>query len=519
VTDYRTDTSRPINNLSSNDHNSLINRSILGSHPASAISADSTNFLKFFNSGLTNSQTIYDYLDYLFYYKGTNNYGFGVEALSGNTIGYHNIAIGHKAMSSDIQPSFNIAIGNYSMCYTNGNSTSNVAIGYQSLYNGVNVSSSIAIGYKALLGTVDNTGNNNIAIGSESMITNNAGFNNVAIGSGALYSNNDGYDNFALGMSALFSNYDGFGNIAIGSYALQYIINGSENIGIGYLVLNVCEGNRNIAIGSYSLRDCLNSDYNMAIGFNTLTNFTSGEYNTAIGYESMKTGIYNDNNLAIGVKSLYSINATGNTAIGNYAGYINSTGDYNVYIGYKAGYNHSGSDTLIIDNNDGTTPLVFGDFLNHRIGLGTTGYCDATLHVVGDFKYVDGEQSNGKVLKSDSVGMAHWGAYFSIVEVQNTGYTITLSDVGKTFTCNTGATATFNLPSVNSTHLGYEYTVVKLGSGTVIIDAADSDRIQDSGAGDTIYCSDSGIASITLKLVTSTLWIIYYANGTWITTE
>jgi len=66
--------------------------------------------------------------------------------------------------------------------------------------------------------------------------------------------------------------------------------------------------------------------------------------------------------------------------------------------------------------------------------------------------------------------------------------------------------------------LGYEYTIVKLGSGTIVITAADSDKIEDSGEGTTIYCADDGLATIRLKLVTETQWIIFFASGTWITT-
>lgn len=108
----------------------------------------------------------------------------------------------------------------------------------------------------------------------------------------------------------------------------------------------------------------------------------------------------------------------------------------------------------------------------------------------------------------------------SAVEAQNTGHTITTTDQGKTFTCDssTGVTRMFYLPSVGTTEIGYEYTIVKLGSDQVSVIAADNDKIEDSGEGMSIYCADDGIATITLKLVTSTQWIMKFANGTWITT-
>ena len=110
------------------------------------------------------------------------------------------------------------------------------------------------------------------------------------------------------------------------------------------------------------------------------------------------------------------------------------------------------------------------------------------------------------------------GGESTVVEAKNSGYTITTADVGKTFTCNSTTGQTFLLPSVGAGELGYGYTVTKLGSGRVTITAADSDTIEDSGAGLGIYCADSGIATIQLKLVSLTQWIIKSANGVWITT-
>ena len=105
------------------------------------------------------------------------------------------------------------------------------------------------------------------------------------------------------------------------------------------------------------------------------------------------------------------------------------------------------------------------------------------------------------------------------VQVKNSGYTITLDDAFITFTCDSSSDQIFLLPSVGSDDIGIEYSFTKLGTGKVTITAADTDIIEDSGAGLSIYCDDVGIASITLKLVTQTQWIIKSgATGTWTTT-
>lgn len=109
--------------------------------------------------------------------------------------------------------------------------------------------------------------------------------------------------------------------------------------------------------------------------------------------------------------------------------------------------------------------------------------------------------------------------FSTAVEAKNTGYTILLADNGKTFTCDSTSAQTFLLPSVDTVDIGTVFTIVKLGTGRVTIDAADSDTIEDSGAGDTIYCADEGDAVITLRLFTATGWNILFANGTWITTD
>lgn len=105
------------------------------------------------------------------------------------------------------------------------------------------------------------------------------------------------------------------------------------------------------------------------------------------------------------------------------------------------------------------------------------------------------------------------------VENKNSGYSILTTDNAKVFVCNSTSTQTFNLPSVTASDIGFYCTIIKIGSGQVTIDAADSDTIQDSGAGDTIYCADTGIASITLVLCRETAWYITSAVGTWVTTD
>lgn len=110
-------------------------------------------------------------------------------------------------------------------------------------------------------------------------------------------------------------------------------------------------------------------------------------------------------------------------------------------------------------------------------------------------------------------------AFIAATTTKTADYSVASTDFGKTIIVNSSDSKTMALPSVGSSDVGAWVRVIKLGSGQVTIDAADSDLIDDSGAGDTIYCDDAGLASITLMLVSETQWAIVAAIGTWTTTD
>lgn len=102
-------------------------------------------------------------------------------------------------------------------------------------------------------------------------------------------------------------------------------------------------------------------------------------------------------------------------------------------------------------------------------------------------------------------------------EVKTNSYVITAQDLGKSISMNSADDKTFSLPSVGSSDDGSIVILDKIGAGKLTIDAADSDYIFDSGAGDGIY-SISSYASIVLEYHdTDTRWYIKHAVGTWVT--
>ena len=105
------------------------------------------------------------------------------------------------------------------------------------------------------------------------------------------------------------------------------------------------------------------------------------------------------------------------------------------------------------------------------------------------------------------------------VQAADSGITLTGSDFGKTITVNSASAETIYLPSVSSTDIGAQFSFVKLGAGNLTIVAADSDIIADSTAGGTIVNDTAAqtFATMTLRLVTDTKWVLMWGDGTWTT--
>ncbi|MFK7748753.1 MAG: hypothetical protein AB8B65_10200 [Kordia sp.] len=150
-------------------------------------------------------------------------------------------------------------------------------------------------------------GNNNTFIGAYTGRVNTGGYN-TTIGSGAGQNNGSGGENTLLGAAAGYYNAGGQGNVYVG-----------KNSGIG----------SNGAPGG---------NYNIAVGTESGRVIKDGKYNVYLGYRS---------------------------------GYNNSSGAGNVFIGKDAGYSETGSDKLYIDNTITSTPLVYGEFNQNKVGINT----------------------------------------------------------------------------------------------------------------------------------------------------
>lgn len=133
---------------------------------------------------------------------------------------------------------------------------------------------------------------------------------------------------------------------------------------------------------------------------------------------------------------------------------------------------------------------------------------------------VQGYSSNAPTIDDDGLA-AFPGGLKVFVSNKTDTYNITLADFGKSLRMNSANDKTFNLPSVGASEDGARVTIEKLAAGKVTIDAADSDKIADSGAGQTIYNDIAAeiYANITLEYIHSVVtWVIIGGHGTWVTT-
>lgn len=228
---------------------------------------------------------------------------------------------------------------------------------------------------------------------------------NTGLGAGTLGALTTGFENTAVGVAALTATTTGNRNTAVGVAALASNTTGDHNVAYGQnALLSNTTGQYNTALGIDALHDNVGGYYNIAMGQNALLSNTGGYYNTALGVDALKANLTGYNNTAVGNGALYRVNSgfyntalglyalqnvtnhVANTAVGQWAGYTND-GNYNVFLGYQAGYYETGSNTLIIDNQQRTNEadgrakaLIYGLFgatpaaqrlsLNANVGFG-----------------------------------------------------------------------------------------------------------------------------------------------------
>lgn len=281
---------------------------------------------------------------------GTDNCGFGDQALNTTGSGSANTALGYNVLNSNASGAQNSAAGaNALMLNTSG--SDNTAIGAFALSNndalGNQGDRNVSVGAMSLLNNTD--GDENTAAGADALNSNTKGSYNTALGHSALFNNSElsgayGINNSAAGYRALFNNIEAVENTAFGFEALFENQHGEKNTAIGANALKNNDqvagvyGCRNTSAGYNSLFGNVESWYSTAIGQEALFN-SNNWYNDATGYRALFTNATGYNNVAAGTESSFSnLSGYGNVAFGYQALYAN-TGNYNVAVGSSAHLN------------------------------------------------------------------------------------------------------------------------------------------------------------------------------------
>jgi len=202
--------------------------------------------------------------------------------------------------------------------------------------NGATHTGSYNTGVGAYTLDANSSGASNVAVGYAALSANTTASNNTAVGTSALAANTTGAQNTAVGQHAMGVNTTGTRNAAFGSAALD-ASNGSDNTAIGDYALSAnTTGNENTALGSLSLDACTTGITNTALGYSALGATIDGGNNVAVGAHTA-AGDCGDRNTAIGTSALYALTGDDCVAIGNAAGYANTSGDNNIFVGKDSG--------------------------------------------------------------------------------------------------------------------------------------------------------------------------------------
>lgn len=197
------------------------------------------------------------------------------------------------------------------------------------------------------LNIIKSEGDSSILIGPNTGLNDDGSNINVFVGANAGRMNTTGRWNTFIGYNSGSANMTGGDNTFVGNGA------GLSNV----------TGPSNSFFGKNAGRDNLGRD-NTMLGKGTGVVNVNGSSNTFIGTDAGNQNV-----------------GSSNTFIGRNAG-RNNVGSLNVFIGNAAGQNHiSESNKLIIDNtNSITSPLIFGDFNNNQLAIGTGTF--ATGHAL-----------------------------------------------------------------------------------------------------------------------------------------
>lgn len=314
--------------------------------------------------------------------NGTGNIFLGHFAGRYVSVGNQNSFVGSFSGNSTTNGSWNSFFGTYAGA-SNTTGNENTFVGFQSGHTTGTGQQNSFFGTKA--GKQNTTASNNSYFGYSSGYTNSTGIKNAFFGSESGFYNTASY-NTLIGYRAGYSNTTGNANTYLGSESGYFNTTGSGNSFIGYSSgKNNSSGYNNTFMGSQSGLANTSAANNTFIGNFSGSQTTTGASNSLLGSYSGSNLTTGQNNVFIGMQAGINNNGSNNVFIGLASGGQN-TGSGNVFIGNESGfYSDKNSNKLIINNNgDSSTPLIYGDFQNRQLGIGTSSLGSYALSVNGD---------------------------------------------------------------------------------------------------------------------------------------
>ncbi len=197
--------------------------------------------------------------------------------------------------------------------------------------------------------------------------------NSLFIGNNAGQNADVNYNNTFLGVDAGALTTTGSQNVFVGTEAGKNNTGGVNSTFVGYQAgFNNNTGIENTFIGRWAGRGNTTGIGNTFIGKEAGLNNTDAQFNTFVGKEAGNLNNTGDNNTFIGERAGNNNgNGSNNTFLGKQAGTNNVSGSGNVFLGFMAGANETGSNRLYIENSSSSSPLIYGEFDNNRVGIGT----------------------------------------------------------------------------------------------------------------------------------------------------
>ena len=191
------------------------------------------------------------------------------------------------------------------------------------------------------------------------------------------------------------------------------------NYGLGDGILGaLTTGTLNVAVGTGSLASADTGTSNTAIGIGTLFSGTSITQNVAVGQQVLFSNLTGQLNVGVGAQALQNTTGDANTAIGNFAGNVLTSGNSNILIGNQsggtgAGALDTGSNNVVIGN----CVSVASNAGDCQLAIGVNTICWLTGTSTGAIKpgagIIDCAASTGtagQVLMSNGANAICWGA-------------------------------------------------------------------------------------------------------------